>query len=87
MAIKPRDIDAEKKEKPSDNILKLIPGESVNMENEFAEAVKNLKENTLTFIEYLQIDAQLKKEKYDALVKEGFSENQAIELCKGNTFQ
>lgn len=33
-------------------------------------------------IEYLRLRARLQKEKYDALIENGFTPNQAIELCK-----
>lgn len=32
--------------------------------------------------EYHQLDAKIKRAKYDALLAEGFSPDQALELCK-----
>ena len=52
-------------------------------DNEFAEAVRELRKNLSAHMDYLVIDAQLKRKKFDSLTKEGFSEVQALELCKG----
>lgn len=49
----------------------------------FAVLVKNMKDNILAHIEYQQLDARVKKAKYDALVKEGFTSEQALTLVKG----
>lgn len=47
-----------------------------------AQAVKELKENMPAMLEHIILTARLTKAKYDALIKEGFTKEQAIELCK-----
>lgn len=50
--------------------------------NKLLEALSQLKRNLPAMIEYNQIDARLKRARFDALVAEGFTPAQAIELCK-----
>jgi hypothetical protein len=50
--------------------------------NELKEALRTLKVNLPEMQEYLKIHAQMIKWKYDALLEEGFSKEQAIELCR-----
>lgn len=47
-----------------------------------AQAVKNLQENIIPLIELEKLNAKIMREKYLALVGLGFSEPQALELCK-----
>lgn len=48
----------------------------------FAVLVRELRENMAAHIEFAQLDAQLKRAKYLALVKEGFTQDEALSLCK-----
>jgi len=50
--------------------------------NVLAESLRNFRDNYLLLIEYHAIDAQIKRAKFLALIKEGFTEAQALELCK-----
>lgn len=52
--------------------------------NEMVSALEGLKRNISTIIEYQEILAKLKKAKFDSLVEAGFTEEQAIELCRGS---
>jgi hypothetical protein len=45
-------------------------------------ALEELKRNLPTHIEFLSIHAQMIRAKYQALVAQGFTEAQALELCK-----
>lgn len=48
-----------------------------------AESVMNLRGSMATLLEYLELDAQLRRKKFEALMSRGFTDAQAIELCKG----
>ena len=50
--------------------------------NELKEAIKIMKEEMSELIEHTKLMAQLTKVKYDALVEQGFTPEQAIELSK-----
>jgi len=47
-----------------------------------AQALLEMKENLPHFIEYCAVEAQMMRAKYLALCKQGFTEQQAIELCR-----
>jgi hypothetical protein len=51
-------------------------------ETTFPVLVKQLADNLLAHIEYVQLNAKVQRAKYEALVKEGFTEQQALELTK-----
>lgn len=46
------------------------------------KALRDMREGLAWHLEYLAIQAQLTRAKYLALLKEGFTDKQAIELCK-----
>lgn len=48
----------------------------------FAVLVREMRENLTAHIEYEQLSARVTREKYLSLVKNGFTETQALELCK-----
>ncbi len=47
-----------------------------------AQEVRGLRENMLALIEFTQLRARLARVKYLALIKEGFTPEQAPRLCK-----
>jgi len=49
---------------------------------EVEKALKNLIDNFSAYEEYQNYKAKLVKEYYDALIEEGFTKEQALELCK-----
>jgi len=50
--------------------------------NEMLASVASLRRNLPAFLEHAAIVAAIKRSYYNALIKEGFSEQQALELCK-----
>lgn len=48
-----------------------------------AQAVGEMRERLPAMIEHQRIIVKLQRETYDAAIKEGFTPNQALELCKG----
>lgn len=61
----------------------LIPFDGGGNVDEMKDAIRKMKKMLPEWIEYHQIAAKIQKAKFDALLEEGFSEAQAIELCKG----
>lgn len=51
--------------------------------DELKQAVRTIRDIMPDYIEYLKIDAQLRREKFKALIEQGWTEDQAVELCKG----
>lgn len=49
-----------------------------------AQSVKTLRDNLPAMMELKQLDAKLCRVKFLALVEQGFTEQQALELCKEN---
>lgn len=49
------------------------------------ESLADMREQMPVLLEYVVLTAQLTKAKYNALRMEGFTEKQAIELCRSDT--
>lgn len=61
----------------------LVPfegGKKSTGKNELAESNKMMRENLPEFLEYLQIRAELKRNYYEHLIKQGFTKKEALEL-------
>lgn len=50
--------------------------------DELVLALRAMREKLPMMIEHQQLEAQITRAKFNALVKEGFTESQAIELCR-----
>lgn len=48
-----------------------------------AQAIKGMRENLPALMEMIVIEAMLTRKRFLALVEGGFTEAQALELCKG----
>lgn len=59
--------------------IKLLPKGALS---EMEKSLIMLKADLPTYEEFQEINAKLTKRKYDLLIKEGFNEVQALELCK-----
>jgi hypothetical protein len=54
---------------------------NLDIPNEVRAGVEFLKRHMADVIELAQLQAKVKKATYDALIAEGFTEDQALELC------
>ena len=63
-----------------DDKIRLLPGGG--NKNEMAEFARLVKSTMPETIEHLVLMAKLSKIKYDALIEEGFTPEQALELSK-----
>ncbi|URA06848.1 hypothetical protein QAY90_gp17 [Xanthomonas phage Langgrundblatt2] len=52
--------------------------------DEFAAAIEGLRRNLDNFVEHAKLVAAIKRAYFDALVKEGFTAEQALELTKAS---
>ena len=50
--------------------------------DEMRAAVESFKRNLPSYVEMAAVMAEIRRAHYDAYVKQGFTENQALELCK-----
>ncbi len=50
--------------------------------NDLQAALVTMIQNKKTYLEYVKVTAEITKVKYDALVEQGFSKEQALELSK-----
>ena len=53
-----------------------------NTKNQHRDAIRAIRESMPDLIEHMQLMAQLHKAKFDALKAQGFTDDQALELCK-----
>lgn len=59
-----------------------IPFPGNGQSNKLAEASRQFKQDIPFMIEHVAMMAKLHREKYNSLIREGFTEAQALELCK-----
>lgn len=63
-------------------ILAMPPSELSKEQSERAKSLQLFREGLAFSIEFAQLNAKFQRAKYLALIKEGFDERQALELCK-----
>jgi hypothetical protein len=51
---------------------------------EIAQVLRRYRENMPALMEFQRLKAQLTREKFNALVRAGFTEEQALKLCQGD---
>lgn len=54
----------------------------LQLDPKFLESLTYMKNNLVAFSEFIAIQARLHREKYDACIDQGFTKEQALELCK-----
>jgi hypothetical protein len=62
-----------------DNIVVLDGGKTPNLT---AEALREMRANMPLFLEHMAMMAELQRAKFDALKKNGFTDAQALDLCR-----
>lgn len=62
---------------------KLIPMKGGSKPSITRETIRMMKEELPYVLEYFPIYAEMTKAKFEALKEKGFTEGQALELCKG----
>lgn len=68
-----------------DHKPRVVTGQFSKSEKESAareQAMRAINEGWLAQLEFFALDARIARAKYLALVKEGFTEAQALQLCK-----
>lgn len=50
----------------------------------FAMAVKDIRDNILAHVEFAQLNARIWRARYEELIEQGFTEEQALLLCTRN---
>lgn len=64
-------------------ILKIIPNKDIP-ENPIKKLLNDLQRDKQYLFELQQLEAEFKRNKFNYLIENGFTEDQAIEFCKGN---
>jgi len=62
-----------------DNLYGIEGGSKPNITK---DALKKMREGLPAMLEYIQITAGIRRAKYEALIAQGFTKPEAIELCK-----
>ena len=69
-------------EEPVAFSIKVEPGDSDDPITKFKEALAGMKNSLSLHLEFQTIQAKILRAKYNALITEGFTKEQALFLCK-----
>ncbi|MGJ8685837.1 MAG: hypothetical protein ACSHWQ_00050 [Spongiibacteraceae bacterium] len=51
-------------------------------QDKFAQTVAEMRDKMPSYLEFVELDAKIRRAKYKALIAEGFTPDQALELTK-----
>jgi hypothetical protein len=78
--------DKTKDDELTNNILKILPGgDKTNLIKEALRFNRQLLDNLSEIQEFLSTNAKISKLKYDCLIKEGFTKEEAIKILLGTS--
>lgn len=72
-------MDPDDKDEKKKNLFVLPGGGNPNVSQ---EGLRIMREQMPVMMEFFEIQAKLRRAKFDALKKEGFTDEQAVEFCR-----